>query len=149
MQFGIMIRYDIAIQDGRYDEAYDVVRRFLAAYGSENPCLDLIQGVLEGNTAREQAYECIDRQPIFGNGADWYLADFDLQNAARTVANLGNKESGAFGTELIWVWGPRGRFLRQSPEFKDFARRSGLLLLWQEHGWPDMCKASGDSFECD
>jgi len=148
MQFGTMVRYDIAMQEGRYEDAYLVVEAFLAAYGNVNPCLDLMRDALEGRAARDQAIACIDAQRIFTDGSDWYVPAYDLKIIDRTIKAF-EQSSGAFQTLLQWVWGPRGQFIRQSPEFRDFAERVGLVALWKERGWPDQCRPVGDSFECD
>ncbi|TDJ31380.1 MAG: hypothetical protein E2O56_07205 [Gammaproteobacteria bacterium] len=147
MQFAIMVHYDIAMQEGRYEEAYLVVEEFLAAYGNTNPCLGLLRDTLEGRVPRERAIECIDGQTRFGDGSDWYLPDYDLQITDRMIKTL-EEMSGSFFPGFQWLWGPRGAFVRQSPEFRDFAERVGLVALWKERGWPDLCHPVGDSFEC-
>ena len=148
MVFGTMVRYDIAMQEGRYEEAYAVVEEFLAAYGNTNPCLGLLRGTLEGRVPREQTIECLDGQEKFGDGSDWYLPDYDLQITGRMIEAF-EEMSGSFFPSFQWLWGPRGAFIRQSPEFKSFAERVGFVALWKERGWPDQCHPVGDSFECD
>ncbi len=149
MQFGTMVRYDIAIREGRYDEAYAIVRDFLAAYGSVNPCLNILQEALEREEVREAATECIDQRSLFGSGADWYLPEYDLQLVAPTIERLERGGNPTFNAALQWVWGPRGRFIRQSVEFRDFAERTGLVEFWSDRGWPDLCRPMDSSFICD
>lgn len=47
------------------------------------------------------------------------------------------------------LWWPALHEMRLLPEFKDLARREGLVDYWLEHGWPDLCKptTAGD-FQC-
>jgi len=40
--------------------------------------------------------------------------------------------------------------LRQLPEYKQFLTDIGLVDLWKERGWPDLCRPTdGDDFECE
>ena len=149
MQFGTMVRYDIAIQEGRYDEAFAIVKDFLAAYGSVNPCLDVLKEAMKRDALREVAIECIDGRPLFNSGADWYLPEYDLQLVGRTIRILESQETASFNTALQWVWGPRGQFVRQSVEFRDYAERIGLVELWAGRGWPDLCRQRDNGFVCD
>jgi adenylate cyclase len=51
---------------------------------------------------------------------------------------------------LYFTWSPLMKNVRQLPQFKKFAREIGLVDYWQEFGWPDLCRLSGDDdFECD
>jgi hypothetical protein len=149
MQFGTMVRYDIAIREGRYDEAFAIVKDFLAAYGSVNPCLDVLKEAMKRDALREVAIECIDGRPLFNSGADWYLPEYDLQLVGRTIRILESQETASFNTALQWVWGPRGQFVRQSVEFRDYAERIGLVELWAGRGWPDLCRQRDNGFVCD
>ena len=48
------------------------------------------------------------------------------------------------------IWAAPFRTYRQSPEFKQYIRGSGVLAYWQAHGFPSGCRATADqSFECD
>jgi tetratricopeptide (TPR) repeat protein len=47
------------------------------------------------------------------------------------------------------LWAPAFSGLRQLPEYKQFLRDFGLVALWKERGWPDLCKPVGeDDFAC-
>jgi tetratricopeptide (TPR) repeat protein len=51
---------------------------------------------------------------------------------------------------LPLLWGPAGREARRLPEFPEFARRSGLTRVWEEHGAPDVCRRVGPGeYACD
>ena len=48
------------------------------------------------------------------------------------------------------IWAAPFRTYRQSPEFKQYIRGSGVLAYWQAHGFPSGCRPTADqSFECD
>lgn len=50
---------------------------------------------------------------------------------------------------LLALWGPDGRAARTSPEFPDFARRTGLADVWERDGAPDLCRRIGSrDFAC-
>jgi len=47
-------------------------------------------------------------------------------------------------------WTPGFSGLRQLPEYKQFLTDIGLVELWKERGWPDLCQPTdGDDFECE
>ncbi len=59
---------------------------------------------------------------------------------------------GAFHIEPIpsVMWSKEYARYRQSQEFQDFIRRSGILAYWRMHGFPPPCQSLDDnSFECD
>ncbi|GJM08576.1 MAG: hypothetical protein DHS20C11_08520 [Lysobacteraceae bacterium] len=50
----------------------------------------------------------------------------------------------------LLTWGPDFRSYRQSAQFMDHKRQSGVLDYWQTHGFPASCRAiEPDDFECD
>jgi TolB-like protein len=53
------------------------------------------------------------------------------------------------GYVLDFLWYPHSRPLRRDPRFQAFARDQGMLELWREHGWPDLCRPQGDGFSCE
>lgn len=59
---------------------------------------------------------------------------------------------GAHDMRPFWplMWGPDYARYRQSPQFADFIRGSGVLDYWLAHGWPKQCRPLGEEdFECD
>ena len=52
---------------------------------------------------------------------------------------------GAYDIQLApaVIWLPEMKKYRQSPQFKDFMRSSGVYDYWREHGFPPQCKAAG------
>jgi hypothetical protein len=49
---------------------------------------------------------------------------------------------------LTVIWQNTGTPLRRSEAFKRFAREAGLVDYWRERGWPDLCRPTGEDFEC-
>lgn len=50
----------------------------------------------------------------------------------------------------LWMWSQRLHDFRQSEPFRKKVRESGMLVYWQKHGWPDLCRGVGDDdFICD
>jgi hypothetical protein len=48
------------------------------------------------------------------------------------------------------MWAAEYQRYRQSPQFRQFIERSGVLAYWQAIGFPGQCRAlPPDSFECD
>jgi len=48
------------------------------------------------------------------------------------------------------LWNTSSGNIRQSDEFKNYIRRSGILKYWQQQGFPPQCRAIGaDDLECD
>jgi len=76
--------------------------------------------------------------------------------ADREIAQLLNSDL-ANGTPIrnslrlsFYLWTPGFADLRQLPEYKQFLRDFGLVDLWKERGWPDLCRPLGeDDFECE
>ena len=63
--------------------------------------------------------------------------------------SLANGELFEITSELDMLWTPGFASLRQSPEYKQFLTDIGLVELWKERGWPDLCQPTGgDDFEC-
>jgi adenylate cyclase len=53
-------------------------------------------------------------------------------------------------TDSYGFWWPIMHEVRQTPRFKEFVRKIGLVDYWNKFGWPDMChKLENGDFECD
>jgi len=51
---------------------------------------------------------------------------------------------------LFHIWLPVMKEVRQTPRFKAFVKKIGLVDYWKEYGWPDLCRQTdGGDFECD
>jgi len=64
--------------------------------------------------------------------------------------SLANGELVTISNNLAYLWKPGFTGLRQLPEYKQFLTDIGLVGLWKERGWPDLCRPTdGDDFECE
>jgi hypothetical protein len=54
-----------------------------------------------------------------------------------------------FAINVAVVWSPLFREVRQLEEFRDYMREIGMVEVWREVGWPDLCEPIGDDFRCD
>jgi hypothetical protein len=54
-----------------------------------------------------------------------------------------------FAINIAIVWSPLFREVRQLEEFRDYMREIGMVEVWQQVGWPDLCEPIGDDFRCD
>jgi TolB-like protein len=96
--------------------------------------------------ARELGYS---RDDLLAPGPIWGLRLRD-----DVLIALGEFDAAAsthFGnTPLFWLWTPDLKDFRQSDAFRQQVRDTGMLTFWQQHGWPDLCRAQGaDDFVCD
>ncbi|HEY5774938.1 MAG TPA: tetratricopeptide repeat protein, partial [Xanthomonadales bacterium] len=84
------------------------------------------------------------------------LVALNYFGADREIAQLVNSDMASGNTianslRLCFnLWAPRFAELRQLPEYKQFLRDFGLVDLWKERGWPDLCRPAGeDDFVCE
>lgn len=54
-----------------------------------------------------------------------------------------------FGLNVVHIWMPLFRDVRQLEEFRDYMREIGMVDVWQDLGWPYRCEQAGrDDFRC-
>jgi TolB-like protein len=52
-------------------------------------------------------------------------------------------------SNIVFLWLPLFRIVRQLPRFKEFVKKIGLHDYWKKFGWPDFCQPLDDGdFEC-
>ncbi len=89
--------------------------------------------------------EIVESQPKIVPGiVAWGLVVMGEGDEALRVIALSPTSSAIWNSAL---WSPRGQSVRAAPEFPDFARRVGLVEVWDQHGPPDMCKKD-DEGDC-
>ena len=94
---------------------------------------------------------------IYSNNKN--LSSKELTNMSVFVAHFGDTELamdaiekgvGIEGSALFKIWIPIMKEVRQTPRFKKFVKKIGLVDYWNKFGWPDMChKLDNGDFECD
>jgi tetratricopeptide (TPR) repeat protein len=79
----------------------------------------------------------------------WLGAEAEILGFLQTLLESGRhvELSTALG-QSIWI--PAFAEVRQLPGFKPFLKETGLVDLWRERGWPDLCRPAGEEgFICD
>jgi tetratricopeptide (TPR) repeat protein len=101
------------------------------------------RGALGDAAAKAQALARIDAylatRPAIPAGA----APYALLRLGRTSQALQLLQAGQTGNDAVVfnaIWGRYGLAARTSPDFAEFARRSGLADLWEREGPPDLCR---------
>ncbi len=79
----------------------------------------------------------------------WFGADEEI--LAFMQDSLEKEDTVALGNLIeSGVWMPAFKETRQLPGFTDFLNDVGLVDLWRERGWPDLCRPLGaDDIFCD
>jgi hypothetical protein len=77
----------------------------------------------------------------------WWASYFGDPELAMNLMEKGlNVDLGSF----FFMWFPIMEEVRQTPRFKEFIRKNGLVDYWNEFGWPDIChELENGDFECD
>ena len=79
----------------------------------------------------------------------WFGADEEILAFLQDSLVKGNFVNLA-NTLESGIWMPAFTEVRQLPGFKKFLRDAGIVELWRERGWPDLCRPLGDEdFTCD
>jgi TolB-like protein len=79
----------------------------------------------------------------------WLGAEEEILAKLRNALESGNTEVLANSLNAS-IWFPALKDVRQMPGFKLLLRDAGLVDLWHERGWPDLCRPLGaDDFDCD
>ncbi len=140
---------ELADARGNRDEAAEQLAEGLKALGADLPP-DALEAIARGAygdvRARDLALARVDRylgtRPTVLNA----VAPYALLRLGRTKEALDliasrptSNDPGIFEV----LWGPYGREARQSPAFAEFARRTGLVEVWEREGPPDLCRRTG------
>jgi TolB-like protein len=103
----------------------------------------LAAGILGDETARTRALEMIhvqlDTHPAVVPGSALY-ALVRMGEPARALAVVSSSPTSNDALFLSLLWSPYGHDARVLPEFPAFARRIGLVDLWDRYGAPDFCQ---------
>jgi len=109
---------------------------------------ELISAAMSDPAMKPQAMEYLAELPFVSPTAykmDSYiqLGEYDL--ALQNIRRIAEFDD----TVFTLFWNPLLAHLRQHPDFPELMREAGFVELWEKEGYPDMCRAVGDSFECD
>lgn len=140
---------DLHLTREDYEGARDLLARFKDALDTgEMEVLSIMIDGLQRPDYRDQALNSILKSDAaFGEKVlplRWLGAPpSDLLNATEMAHVIDDT------TAVSSLWFPEARYATRGPEFGWFAERMGLLDLWRERGWPDLCRPAGDGIECD
>lgn len=97
------------------------------------------------------AIEYSERNPRYGQvHYDFTRLLLPVRDYPRDIDSLDAVQRAGYASYQWVLWQPESRTLRQDPAFQAYLRRSGLIALWREHGWPQMCRSDGaDGAVCD
>jgi TolB-like protein len=93
-----------------------------------------------------------DHSAAYEQFRDWAaIAGVDLQSYSELRVAFGDYSNiDLTAMQEAWYWLPTYRKFRASDEFKAAIRKYGFFDLWQERGFPHMCRPVGTGdFECD
>lgn len=77
--------------------------------------------------------------------AAFFAAYFSREELAMDFLEAGLRANSA---SLYVIWLPVLSEVRRAERFKAFLRERGVVDYWEEHGWPDVCAPSAETFSC-
>ena len=149
--FGLSVLGDIALRQGRYDEAIVFFEQLEDTLGVEpgsgisRPFVDALRDPAMKDKALRMLGANEATLPIFVLLPDYvFLGEVDV---AYDAAYEHWVDAGG-GNQWIWMWDEPMAPFRRHPRFKDLTEELGLVEYWRANEWPDVCQPVGDSFEC-
>ncbi len=147
--FGEVVLAMLAHADGHDTDAIAHVNRsaFMALKGFPDDATSILaQGIYGDAASHARAVAMIDiylasRPRTIAPMTPW--AFLMLGEPARALAVAQEPQASNDTLFLIWLWSSRGATARQLPQFPEFARKIGLIDVWEKYGPPDDCKRKG------
>jgi hypothetical protein len=139
--------YSTHLGQGDLEGALNIALEF----DSMNPVIQAVAQNLDSPDeilhSLNQLYEDFDETSPYRllNISDWAAYFGDEQLALAAMAD----DVDRLPIDVMNVWAPLYRNVRQTPEFKDLMRDMGIVEFWRKYGWPDLCRPAGqDDFTC-
>ena len=135
---------------GNETKGAELLRSSFTSSGAPTDWVDVYADAYNNKTARPAASTAI--LALVDSGV------FDSTTAFAMHAMMGSERTfevaegnlSAGGPALGAIWQPEAAALRRDPRMTRLVEKLGLLPVWQEYGWPDLCRPVGDDeFECD
>ncbi|MFT3912672.1 MAG: hypothetical protein QM704_00895 [Anaeromyxobacteraceae bacterium] len=142
-----------AAQRGRLEEAAAVMATALRPQLTDLPAgaaEELARGIFGDAAAHARALEIVNAylagKPRVVNGNVPFVLNLLGEPPERALELAGRGLTSNDATFFVGLWLPQGRRLRTAPAFSAFARRLGLVEIWDREGPPDLCerKAPGE-----
>ncbi len=120
---------------------------------SESERREIARGIFGGEAERDRAIDVVDAY-LAGKPAQVsqmiVLSLFDLDRPARALELLQTQQITDTSDPLTMLWSPRGKSIRELPEFDALVREFGFVEAWDKYGAPDLCtrRAPGD-YDCE
>ena len=149
LPFGEVLLAMLAHADGHDTDAIAHFNRsaYMALKGfPDDATATLAQGIYGDAASHARAVAMIDtylasRPRTISPRAPW--AFLMLGEPARALAVAQEPQASNDTIYLVWLWSSRGATARQLPQFPEFARKIGLIDVWEKYGPPDDCKRKG------
>jgi TolB-like protein len=147
-----MLLTQAGMPEARWPEGGNVVG-FSFGHPAFAPILANWDDPVAARAAVRSAYAAIDEtvMPLWRVLARLEIGALAARFGDPELAMTSFEETFASSPEQIYaIWRPVYRDMRKLPQFKEFARRVGLVDYWKEYGWADVCRPFGENdFECD
>ena len=144
----------VAASRGQRDEAIDEFAtgvRTIQLDLSDAQLRVLARGIVDSG-ARAATLALIDeylRRPQTTNGLIAYVL-IQLGEPARALAITQDHASPNDSTFQLPLWSPYGRAARLLPQFPEYARKIGIVAVWDKYGEPDLChKQPSGEYKCE
>ncbi|CAN5324242.1 hypothetical protein BH11PSE14_BH11PSE14_05850 [soil metagenome] len=113
----------------------------------------IAQGIHGNSAARARALALLDEflaKPHDNIPGMISVMLFQLGEPGKALAVEHTQLSGDTTDFLILLWSPKGKAMRDLPEFQPFLRDFGFIALWDKYGPPDIChKTAKRDYACD
>jgi tetratricopeptide (TPR) repeat protein len=140
---------------GNREEAAEQLTEGMKVLGADLPAdavAAMARGAYGDMRARDTALASVDQYLATRPKVLAAIAPYALIRLGRTREGLDLFASRPTGNDAMifpMLWGPYGREARQSPAFAEFARRTGLVEVWDLEGPPDLCRRTGaGAYDC-
>ena len=146
--FAEVLRAHMQIESGDFAAAKDSLRNFLRIAGEPEDALDFVVDARQDPALAAQAIAGLAEQRQAGGHFSVWAGGILLHDSAGLADWLENSSSN-LAPPMTFVYSLGGSATLNTPAFKGFLRRIGLVDYWREHGWREVCRPLGaDDFEC-
>ena len=132
--------------DGTFVERFEREARLVGSVSHPNVVALHDVGVHDGKPARERALALIKgylstRPAVLSGAIPFALIRLGRPEEGLDLLAGGPTANDAMAMPILWL--RQGQAARTLPSFPDFARRIGLVEVWEQEGPPDLCQRTG------